>query len=107
MAQPSIPVHQEKFPWKHIIGYALSLVLTLIAFLIALVFHWSVAATIATILVLAVLQMTVQLFMFMHLTERIHGDSYFQQVMIYTGILVALGVVLASIWIMTFKSSVS
>ena len=62
--------------------------------------------TIATILVLAILQMVVQLFLFMHLTERIHGDAV-QQLFIYVGIFLAAGIVVGIIWVMTFKSAVS
>jgi cytochrome aa3 quinol oxidase subunit IV len=98
--------HHETFPWKHIIGYVLSLILTILAFWIALKLHLSVGATIATILALAIIQMAVQLFMFMHITERIHGDA-FQKVMIYSGIVFAAMVVIGTIWVMTFKSTVS
>ncbi|WDL99511.1 cytochrome aa3 quinol oxidase subunit IV [Alicyclobacillus sp. ALC3] len=98
--------HHEGFPWKHIIGYLLSLVLTAIAFWVSLVLHFSTAQTIGTILGLAVIQMAVQLFLFMHLTEKIHGDAV-QKVFIYTGIMFALVVVIGSMWVMTFKSSVS
>lgn len=98
--------HHETFPWKHIIGYLLSLILTAIAFWVALQLHFSAALTVATILGLAILQMVVQLFLFMHLTERIHGDTY-QKLFIYVGIFFAICVVIGSIWVMTFKSAVS
>lgn len=106
MAQPSVQTHHETFPWKHIVGYLLSLLLTVIAFLIALRLHFSTNLTIATIVALAIMQMLVQLFMFMHLTERIQGEK-FQRLFIYTGVFVAAGIVIGSIWVMTFKSAVS
>lgn len=106
MAQPSVQAHQETFPWKHIIGYVLSLVLSFAAFWLALAMHMSAAATIATIVVLAIFQMVVQLFMFMHLTERIYANT-FHSMMIYIGIMFAACVVAGTIWVMTFKSAVS
>lgn len=109
MAQPQLQTQHttnHPFPWKHIIGYALSLVLTVLAFWIALELHLSLAVTVSTIIVLAIFQMMVQLFMFMHLSERIHGDT-FQRLFIYVGIFFAAVVVTGSIWVMTFKSAVS
>jgi len=109
MAEPHVqtqPGMHGSFPWKHVIGYLISLVLTVIAFWIALGMHLSVAVTLSAIAVLAVFQMLVQLFLFMHLTERIHGDTY-QRLFIYTGIFFAAVVVAGSIWVMTFKSAVS
>lgn len=106
MVESGAQTHHESFPWKHIIGYLLSLLLTATAFVATLRLHFSTNATIATIIGLAILQMLVQLFMFMHLTERIHGDK-FQRLFIYMGVLFAAGIVIGSIWIMTFKSAVS
>ena len=100
------PSHHESFPWKHIVGYLLSLILTVIDFWISLKLHLPASATIATIVVLAIFQMMVQLFLFMHLTERIHGNA-FQKLFIYGGIFFAICVVAGSIWVMTFKSTVS
>ena len=98
--------HHETFPWKHIVGYIISLVLTALAFGTALRLHLSTTMTLTIIVFLAVLQMLVQLFMFMHLTERIHGDT-FQKIFIYTGVFFAAVVVVGTIWVMTFKSAVS
>lgn len=98
--------HNETFPWKHIIGYLISLILTAVAFWASLVMHFSTMQTLGTILILAIVQMAVQLFLFMHLTERIHGDAV-QKIFIYTGILFALGIIIGSMWVMTFKAAVS
>ncbi|QSO46907.1 cytochrome aa3 quinol oxidase subunit IV [Alicyclobacillus mengziensis] len=115
MSQPSAEAHKqplsqnhhhETFPWKHIIGYIISLVLTVLAFGAALKLHLPTRMTLTIIVVLAIFQMLVQLFMFMHLTERIHGDT-FQRIFIYTGVGFAAVVVVGTIWVMTFKSAVS
>ena len=39
MAQPNAQAHHETFPLKHIVGYMISLVLTVIAFWMALGLH--------------------------------------------------------------------
>jgi cytochrome aa3-600 menaquinol oxidase subunit IV len=107
MAQPTANSHgHETFPWKHIIGYGLSLILTAIAFWLVLETNVGTYTKIGTILILAVFQMLVQLFMFMHLTERNHGPA-FQTTAIYFGLFIAVTVILGSIWVMAFKSAVS
>jgi cytochrome aa3-600 menaquinol oxidase subunit IV len=107
MAQPTANSHgHETFPWKHIIGYILSLILTAAAFWLVLGTDINGNIKIGCILILAVFQMLVQLFMFMHLTERNHGPA-FQSGTLYFGLFIALLVVAGSIWIMTFKSAVS
>ena len=92
-------------PWPQIIGYVLSLVLTLAATL--LVVHHLIAPLYlpAVILLLAVMQAGIQLGLFMHLREGV-GPSWQIAALVLAGI-VALGIVIFSIWIMAFKSGVS
>lgn len=107
MAQSTATAHgHESFPWKHIIGYILSLILTAAAFYLALEMHLSSSITVGIIMILAVFQMLVQLFMFMHLTEGYHGPA-FQSIVLYFGLFIAVLVVGGSIWVMAFKASVS
>ncbi len=107
MAQPTPQAHgHETFPWKHIIGYILSLILTAAAFWLVLGTNINGNFKIGIIMILAVFQMLVQLFMFMHLTERNHGPA-FQSATLYYGLFIAILVIGGSIWIMTFKSAVS
>lgn len=90
----------RSFPWFHIVGYILSLLLTVVAFL-GVLQHWlSGGALISLIMLLAVLQIGIQLFFFMHFTEG-HGPRYH---------IMALGFALfftvvfvgGSMWIMSF-----
>jgi cytochrome aa3-600 menaquinol oxidase subunit 4 len=98
--------HHEGFPWKHVIGYILSIILTVVAFWFVLSTNMPKAATIVSILVLAVFQVLVQLLMFMHFTESDDGKAY-QVVAVLFGFFIAFCVVGGSIWIMAFKSIVS
>lgn len=95
----------EGFPWKHVIGFILSLVFTAMAFWFVLSAHLSNITTLVFILVLAVFQVLVQLLMFMHFTES-DGKAY-QVVAILFGFFIAFTVVGGTIWIMAFKSIVS
>lgn len=86
---------------SYIIGFVLSVVLTLGAFFIVLrpdVFHMSTAAIIPAILVLAVIQLFVQLIFFMHLAQET-GPRWKLAIFIST-IGIVLIVVVGSIWIM-------
>lgn len=95
----------EGFPWKHVLGFILSIVLTAIAFWFVLSTHLPKAAVIVAILILAIFQVLIQLLMFMHFTES-DGKAY-QVVAILFGLFIAFTVVGGTIWIMAFKSIVS
>lgn len=105
-AQTGHKFHVETgFPWKDVIGLFVSLVLTAIAFWLALATHQPPAVVITIILVLGVGQLLVQLYMFMHFRE---SDSHAWQVpTIFFALFIALTVVGGSIWIMAFKAIVS
>ncbi|ACV57709.1 cytochrome aa3 quinol oxidase subunit IV [Alicyclobacillus acidocaldarius] len=96
---------EEGFPWKHILGLFLSLLLTAIAFWLALATHQPPALVITIIVILGVGQLLVQLYMFMHFTES--DDRAWQVPAIYFGLFIVFCVVGGSIWIMTFKSIVA
>ncbi len=102
---PGQPINHEKFPWKHIVGYVLSLVLTFAALGLVLSSALPLTAVIVSIVILAVLQLLVQLFLFMHLTER-HGSATHILTLSFA-FFVAITVVAGSAWIMTFRSSVA
>lgn len=93
------------FPWKHVMGLFVSLVLTAIAFWLALATHQPPALVITIILVLGVGQLLVQLYMFMHFTES--DTTAWQVPTIYFAIFIAITVVGGSIWIMAFKAIVA
>jgi cytochrome aa3-600 menaquinol oxidase subunit IV len=84
------------FPWNHLIGFTLSIVLTVAALLIVLNLHLTVVVTMVCIVILAIFQVFVQLLMFMHLTEQ---EGAFQITSIAFGFFVAFAIVAGSIWI--------
>ncbi|HBQ94964.1 MAG: cytochrome C oxidase subunit IV [Sulfobacillus benefaciens] len=96
---------EEDFPWKQILGYIASLVLTALAFGAVVKHILPPAFLIGFILFLAVLQASLQLGVFMHLREG--RGSTWQIVTLTLAILMGIGLVICSIWIMTFKSGVS
>jgi cytochrome aa3-600 menaquinol oxidase subunit 4 len=96
------PIH---FPTLEMGGYALALVLTLLAFGLT-AYHWlTPGVLIPVILALAFLQGAVQLGVFMHLREG-RGTLWHLPVL-GLALFVALGIVGFSLWIMMFKSGVS
>lgn len=97
--------HQHGFPWKHVIGYLLSLVLTFAAFWFVLKSSLPIPVMLTSIVILAIFQVFIQLLFFMHLTEN-HGPA-FHTILLAFGFFIAITVVGGSIWIMGFSSVVA
>ncbi|CAM3991541.1 cytochrome o ubiquinol/quinol oxidase subunit IV [Alicyclobacillus pomorum] len=99
--------HEPSFPWQYVIGYVLSLVLTVIPLWLVLDHVLTPTPLTIGILFCAVLQIFVQLFMFMHFT---HGDGSgepaYQTVVLSIGFFFTVVFAGASIWIMSFSSQV-
>lgn len=93
------------FPWSHIVGYLLSLVLTVAAFELVFNHVAKFGVLLLVILILAALQILVQLLFFMHVTER-HGP-YYHMMMFGVALFFVFVFIAASIWIMTFNTPVS
>lgn len=85
----------------HVAGYAFSLVLTFVALFVALYTSLPASVKLTGIVVLAILQMVVQLIYFMHVTE---GSKIYQLLSLGYGIFVAIVVVAGSIWIMLYNT---
>lgn len=89
---------------KYVIGYATSLFLTAIAFLMALTrtSNLPVGPIVILLMVLGALQIVVQLYFFMHVTE---GDGPpFHTVFLILGLIFTFAIALMSIWIMGFPA---
>ncbi|UOQ45985.1 cytochrome aa3 quinol oxidase subunit IV [Halobacillus salinarum] len=84
------------FPWNHVLGFALSIFLTVLAVWIALYTSLSVTAVIWIIVGLAVLQALVQLFMFMHVRE---GEGRIQTTTMYYSAGIGIIIVFGTIWV--------
>lgn len=93
------------FPWRQVFGYVASLLLTAMAFGLVIKHVLPPTALVAVVLVLALLQAILQLGVFMHLRES-RGPAW-QILVLGLGFVMAAGLVVASIWIMMFKSGVS
>ncbi|WP_238594624.1 cytochrome C oxidase subunit IV family protein [Caenibacillus caldisaponilyticus] len=96
--------HAPLIPMKNFVGYLLSLVLTFAALALGMAHVLSFGAVMLIMLLLAVLQVVVQLIFFMHFTES-DGPRY-HIVGLALGAFFALCVIFGSIWIMTFNSQV-
>ncbi|SHE39807.1 cytochrome aa3 quinol oxidase subunit 4 [Seinonella peptonophila] len=88
----------NRFPWKHFVGYLLSVVLTLMALWITFSSGFSLSIIFAIIIVLAILQAVLQLLMFMHITER---NSKIQTGTMLYAAFIAITIVAGSIWVMS------
>ncbi|MFS0786898.1 cytochrome aa3 quinol oxidase subunit IV [Shouchella sp. 1P09AA] len=65
--------HDHGFPWKHVVGFALSIVLTLLAVWVMSQTNLAWSIRVIIIFAFAFIQMGVQLFMFMHIGEGKDG----------------------------------
>ncbi|MCA0758267.1 cytochrome o ubiquinol oxidase subunit IV [Paenibacillus sp. N4] len=87
---------------SYVIGFLLSIVLTIIPLVLVMNDMLSKKATTAIILVMAVLQFAVQLIFFMHLREE-QKPRYNLMALIF-GLVILLTIVAGSIWIMTYNA---
>ncbi|KAF1677863.1 cytochrome aa3 quinol oxidase subunit IV [Bacillus mexicanus] len=85
------------FPWKHVVGFALSIVLTLLALWIAVYTELSPSAKLWIIFGFAFIQAALQLLMFMHMRESENGTIQVGNTLF--GFFGAIVIVLGSIWI--------
>lgn len=93
--------HTGKIPVKHIIGFALSLILTVSAAWVALGSDLPVGWIIAGTLAMAVIQAAIQLFLFMHLTET-EGVGHAPWNMMFHGAIMVGIVVAGSLFTMVW-----
>jgi len=87
------------FPWNHVVGFILSLVLTVLAALVVLYTDFSSTVKLWIIGAMAIFQALVQLFMFMHVTEGKDGGVNIIN-MVYS-VFLAIVIVFGSIWVLT------
>lgn len=88
------------FPTKQVIGFVLSIVLTIIAMWVALGTNLSKGWILGIIICFAFFQANVQLFMFMHVTEG--EDGKIQTTNMIHAFLAFIIVIAGSIWVMSF-----
>ncbi|UKS29105.1 cytochrome o ubiquinol oxidase subunit IV [Paenibacillus sp. HWE-109] len=86
---------------SYIIGFALSIILTIIPLVVVMNHMLNKTGTLLVILVMAVLQFGVQLLFFMHVRE---GENARWNIMaLIFGLIILVTIVGGSIWIMTYN----
>ncbi len=98
----STGMDEKHTPWNHIIGFSISLVLTVLALWMVLHHIIHAAVLFGAIMALAILQAFVQLYFFMHITEHHVPQWPFHVWMLTLGVTFTILFVVASIWIMSF-----
>ncbi len=94
--------HKKHSMKKYIIGYLSSLVLTALAFWLALTRAMHVGPLLVVLTLLAGVQIFVQLYFFMHVTE---GDGPpFHSVFLLLGLIFTFAIAIMSVWIMGFPA---
>jgi cytochrome o ubiquinol oxidase subunit IV len=88
----------------YLIGFVLSIILTIIPLVLVLEHLLAKSALLVTILIAAVLQFVLQLFFFMHIRDG-EGPRYNVAALIL-GIVFVITIVAGAIWIMSFNSQV-
>lgn len=96
----------DGFPWHNVIGFVISLILTAVALFVGLHSGAPLGVILFVILGLAVMQIFVQLFFFMHVTETDEGPAY-QGFSLTLAFIFTIIIVAGSMWIMTFSAQVS
>lgn len=91
---------EPPFPWMHVIGFILSLILTFAALWLGLAKTMSVSTIMWIILVFAIVQIAVQLFFFMHVTEKVGHTWHIW--MLALALFFTFAIIAGSVWIMTF-----
>lgn len=86
---------------SYVIGFILSIVLTIIPLVLVMNPLFSKTATIVVIMIMAILQFVVQLFFFMHIREGEKPRWNVQTLIL--GMVIVLTIVAGSIWIMAFN----
>ena len=99
--------HNHHSPKQYIIGFILSIVLTIVALYLTENNVMSVGALIITILILAAAQVFVQLFFFMHINEKQDDGPAYNVMALILAAIFTIAIIGGSMWIMAFNSQVS
>ncbi|MCP3027234.1 cytochrome aa3 quinol oxidase subunit IV [Halobacillus sp. A5] len=94
--------HNKRIPMQHVVGFVLSIALTLLATWAALGSNLSTTWIISGIMILAVIQAGIQLFMFMHVVEFKSQNGHVPWNMMFHGAVLAAIIVAGSLFVMSF-----
>lgn len=90
---------KKLFPLQHVMGYVSSLILSIVA-LTVLFFDMSFGTQMTVLLVCAIIQMSVQLFVFMHIGETGSKTSLYANIAyaLFVGLVTVFGTLFTMIW---------
>lgn len=90
---------KKLFPIQHVIGYVSSLILSVVA-LSVIFWDLSLAAGLSILLVCAVIQMSLQLFLFMHIGENKSKTALLTNIgyALFVGLVTVFGTLFTMIW---------
>ncbi len=91
--------HTSRFPWNLLVGFILSIALTLLAVFVTFYTDFSSSVIIWIIGTFAIFQAIIQLFMFMHVTEGKEG--IINVINIVNSMILAFIIVFGTIWVLT------
>ncbi|MGZ4112135.1 MAG: cytochrome o ubiquinol oxidase subunit IV [Tumebacillaceae bacterium] len=91
---------------QYVYGYLLSLILTLLPLYAVMNHLFSDVWQIVVIIGLAIAQMAIQLFFFMHVTEKEGDGPQWHVTGLILGFVIVFTIVAGSIWVMSFNSQV-
>ncbi|RDI39111.1 cytochrome o ubiquinol oxidase subunit IV [Falsibacillus pallidus] len=92
---------------SYVIGFILSIILTIIPLVLTLKHVISGTTLIVSIVAMAVLQLLVQLFFFMHIREKDGDKPRYNVWALILGLFIVFVIVAGSMWIMTFNAQVA
>ncbi len=90
---------KQLFPAQHVMGFLFSLLLSLIA-LVAVLFDLSFAAGMTILVVTALVQAGLQLFLFMHVKENAESKTLYMNIIyaLFVGLVTIFGTLFAMQW---------
>lgn len=90
---------KQLFPAQHVMGFLFSLLLSLVA-LVAVLFDLSFAAGMTILVVTALVQAGLQLFLFMHVKENAESKTLYLNILyaLFVGLVTIFGTLFAMQW---------
>ena len=90
---------KQLFPVRHVMGYLLSLVLSVVALSVAF-YDMSVVVGLSILLVTAFIQASVQLFVFMHISEAASSKTLYLNIAyaMFVALVTIFGSLFAMVW---------
>lgn len=103
-----VPTHTAKHgsAKQYVFGFLMSLILTLLPLVCVLNHVFSKTGNIVLIVATAIVQMCIQLFFFMHVTDKPDEGPSWHGITLILGFVIVFTIVAGSIWIMSFSSQV-